>query len=116
MSCLERILVINGAGNTASLVFGMQSTGGAVQLFPFGDATRYTLTFTLADGSEMVIDTDDDPDAITFLGDGEIEFDLGGLSIPAGLYIADLRVFTPTYPTGFLLHSGEAHTAELDVR
>ncbi len=115
MSCLERILVINGVGNTARLIFGVQTTGGAVSLFDFSDATRYVLTIDV-NGTPMVIDTDDEPDAIASIGSGELEFDLGALAIPAGIYIGDLVVYTPAYPTGYLLHQGEGHTMTLDVR
>lgn len=115
MSCLEKILVLNGDANTAGLIFGYTATNGTVGLWDFGDATRFTLTIDI-DGTPMVIDTDDDPGVIADAGNGELTFDLGALSIPAGKYIGDLRVFNPEYTTGYLLHSGDGHTMQLDVR
>jgi hypothetical protein len=117
MSCLRRVIVINGNGNTSSLVFGQRSAAGDITLFDFSTATRFTLTFDV-DGTETVIDTDDAATATAIRdgGDGEVIFDLGGASIPVGKYEASLVVYNPTYTSGFLLHEGEASTLELDVR
>ena len=114
MSCLEKVLVINGAGNTSKLVFGIQATNQTVSLFDFTGVTRYTLTFTVA-GVVTVLDTAITAGIITSIGDGELEFDLGAAGIPIGSYVADLRIFNATYPTGFLLHEGDGHSLMLDV-
>ena len=96
-------------------MFGIQATNQTVSLFDFTGVTRYTLTFTVG-AVVTVLDTNITPGIITSIGDGELEFDLGAAGITPGTYVADLRIFNPTYPTGFLLHEGDGHSLVLDVR
>lgn len=116
MSCLQVVRVFNGRENTAAQVFGVVGSDGSVALFDFTTATRYTLTFDV-DGTPMVIDTDVDAGTIVEgVGDGELVFDLGDEAIPVGVYTADLVVYSPTYPTGYIMDVHDGHTLTLDVR
>jgi hypothetical protein len=118
MSCLQTIRVFNGRENTAAQVFGLVAADGTASLFDFSTATRFTLTFTV-DGVVRVIDTAVLAEATTMVegpGAGEITFDLGDEAIPAGVYIADLVFYSPTYPTGYMLDAEDGHTLQLDVR
>lgn len=116
MSCLQTVRIFNGRSNTASLVFGIVGVDGAAELFDFNAATRFTLTFTVA-GVVTVIDTDDDPGAITpGAGDGELVFDLVSFGIATGTYTADLVVYSAGYPLGYVMDADDGHTLILDIR
>lgn len=116
MSCLQTIRVFNGHSNIGGLVFGVVGTDGTAELFDFAAATRFTLTFFVGD-VETVIDTDDDAGVIAAgAGGGELEFDLGALGVPAGTYVADMVVYSPAYPSGYVMDADDGHTLILDVR
>tara|TARA_R110002110_G_scaffold415835_1_gene657215 strand:+ start:30693 stop:31046 length:354 start_codon:yes stop_codon:yes gene_type:complete len=115
MSCGIAIRVINGRGNTDALVFGIKSSAGVVSLYPFGDVTRMTLEFAVS-GVPYGVDSAVSTGAIDWsAGNGEVEFDLGDEDLPLGTHEAKLYLYSPTYPTGFLLDAGEGYTMLLEV-
>lgn len=115
MSCLPTVRVINGRNNTDGVVFGMVE-GAAAELYDFASVTRMTLEFDV-DGTATVIDSDVEPAAIDWsAGSGEVEFALGDQGIPAGTYVARLFIYSPAYPSGYLMDvGGEGYTCNLKV-
>lgn len=115
MSCLQTIRVINGRDNTDGLVFGLVA-GSTSTLWDFASVTRMTLEFEV-DGVTTTIDSDTDPGAIDWsAGDGEVEFALGDQAIPVGTYAARLYIYSPAYPSGYLMDvGGEGMTCNIKV-
>lgn len=115
MSCEHKITVYSGSGNTAAVVFGYTDSNGDPQLFDFGEVTRYLMT--LEGDTTETFDSDVDVGAITYAGagTGELVFDLGLQGLPSGTYQATLRIFTPLYPTGYLVDTGDEMTMEVYV-
>lgn len=107
MTCLVTARVITDRDNTATLIFGTE-TAGVGALWDFTDATRMTLTITVA-GVVTVMDSDVDPLLIDWSsGDGEVIFALGHEGIPVGSYPAQLVVYSTLYPSGYLMDVGES--------
>lgn len=107
MGCaLPEISVYNGLGNVESVVLGRVSAG-VVSVVDLATASRITLR--LYDGSAVLVATVDSalaPTAITWAiapAAGQVEFALGGLGLPLGVWRAKLVVYSIAVPTGELI-------------
>lgn len=118
MSCVRTtITVYNGYSNTCTVVFGIE-TAGVLSLYDFSTATRMVLRlYDENDVNQATVDTDDSSDAMDWSGgDGEVVFDLGGESIDAGSYQAQLAVYDPSdVLPKLLVDDGEVYTMNVEV-
>ena len=106
MGCaLPEIAVYNGLGNTESVVLG-RVTAGVVALADLTTATRITLR--LYDAAAVLVATVDSaiaPTAITWViapATGQVDFALGGIGLPTGVWNAKLVVYSLAVPAGEL--------------
>lgn len=100
--------VYQGRDNISLVLFKDSTTNAAID---FSTATRFVLTL-----GASVVDTDIDSAAIvTTAVVGELQFDLGNLSLPLGMQYATLTVYDPAHPNGQIIVCAPEQALSFDV-
>lgn len=100
--------VYQGRDNISLVLFKDSATGIAID---FSTATRYVLTLGVS-----IVDTDISSTAIvTTAVDGELQFDLGDLSLPLGMQYATLTVYDPAHSNGQVIVCAPEQVLSFDV-
>lgn len=85
-------------------------------LIPWAGVTRMLLTLEHG-ATAVVVDSDVQPDALSWQTPGKLMLKLGSVGLTPARYAARLIVFDPTHPNGQVLIDGyQPHALLFDVR